>query len=42
MYHNEENKPVTNAGEDYPGRIDQIYKQMTRALHENGAGILLG
>jgi imidazolonepropionase-like amidohydrolase len=29
-------------GPDYPGRIDEIYKQMTRALHENGAGILLG
>jgi uncharacterized membrane protein len=37
MYHNEENKPVTYAGEDYTGRIDQIYKQMTRAIHENGA-----
>jgi imidazolonepropionase-like amidohydrolase len=35
-------KSLTYEGLDYPGRIDQIYKQMTRALHENGAGILLG
>lgn len=29
-------------GPDYPGRIDEIYKEVTRTLHENGAGILLG
>jgi hypothetical protein len=42
MYPNEEYKSVTYPGEDYAGRTDQIYKPMTRALHENGAGILLG
>lgn len=35
-------KSLVYEGEDYPERIDEIYKNMTRALHENGAGILLG
>jgi imidazolonepropionase-like amidohydrolase len=35
-------KSLTYEGDDYPGRIDEIYKRMTRALYENGAGILLG
>jgi imidazolonepropionase-like amidohydrolase len=33
---------LTYEGPNYPGRIDEIYKRMTQALHESGAGILLG
>jgi imidazolonepropionase-like amidohydrolase len=35
-------RSLTYEGPDYPSRIDEIYKRMTRALHENEAGILLG
>lgn len=27
---------------DYPARIDEMFTQMTRILHENGVGIILG
>jgi imidazolonepropionase-like amidohydrolase len=42
LFAREMSKSVTYEGVDYTGRIDEIYKEMTRALHENGAGILLG
>jgi imidazolonepropionase-like amidohydrolase len=30
------------AGDDYPGRIDEIYTRMTRALHDARARVILG
>jgi imidazolonepropionase-like amidohydrolase len=42
LYAAQMSKSLTYEGKDYPGRIDEIYKRMTRALLENGAGILLG
>ncbi len=35
-------KSHTYAGEDYPQRIASLNRQMVKALHEAGAGILLG
>ena len=42
LFASQMSKSLVYEGPNYPARIDEIYTQMTRALHKNGAGILLG
>jgi imidazolonepropionase-like amidohydrolase len=42
LFHGQMIKSITYEGPDYAGRISEVNQQMTKALYDNGAQLLLG